>query len=100
MNIAAAKCNVCDDIIYARCVNDNRYCSCGGLLLVGMSTLSDNYEQVQVDIPFTAEQLYQDWNTAEDKLGILYGHESYSRNKEVLSVYREDSGRYTARMAR
>lgn len=99
MNIAAVKCNVCDDIIYARCKQDNRYCSCGGLLVVGEDVLSGNYKKVEVDIPFTEQQLFDDWNFVDDKLGILYGYETDCGSKEILSVHREDSGRYTARMA-
>lgn len=78
MTIAAIQCPECKDAIFSRAQHDFHYCSCGYCFIDGgfdyirygakdLSTII----HVDLDLPVTKEELYDDWNKSENKYGII-----------------------------
>lgn len=77
--VTAVTCPKCGDTIYSRAPHDHRYCSChhtfvdGGM--TGFSRFGskdiENIKTSPIQIPFTKDELYKDWCSGEDKLGIV-----------------------------
>lgn len=79
MKINAIKCKGCGDIVFSRAVHDMRFCHCcktaqdGGFLYQKIAFDPDiGYEHVDIDLPVTKEELYDDWNKGLDKFGVVY----------------------------
>ena len=88
MKINSAKCNVCSDILYARSPYDSRYCSCGAVLIVGDIVLSNKATRIELDIPYTQEEIFNDWNLELENLGHILGYEIDCRNQESITLHR------------
>lgn len=77
LKITCIECPSCNDIIYSRARHDMRSCSCGKVFIdggfdycrVGFKDKSPKYITVEVD--FTKEELYKDWNEQIDKCGLI-----------------------------
>lgn len=88
MKLKGIKCNVCSDIIYARHVNDTHWCSCTNtMILTGRLMLGKTGEEVEIDLQENEETLYMDWALGLDKLGVILGYETDSRDQEVLALH-------------
>lgn len=86
MLIKAAKCKLCNDIIYSRTRHDYRTCSCGNLSIDGgqqdyikidfASNNPDDFEFLDLELDVTLQQLYDDWNCYnKDKYGLIKSSE-------------------------
>ena len=74
--LPAVVCAVCGDAIYSRARHDMRYCSCGHLAVDGgfdYIKMSGNQNDGRAIVPVNAtrRQLYYDWNSNEDKFGLV-----------------------------
>lgn len=80
MKIIAIKCKKCGAIVYSRARHDFRWCACGedGCFIDGGQ---EDYvrvggdpimtEEVDLDLPVTLEELYDDWNFHRDRFGLI-----------------------------
>ena len=75
MKINAIKCNSCGDTIYSRALHDFRWCSCKGCAIDGgldyIRVVGENYKMEDLNLILTRKQLYEDWNSTADKLGVI-----------------------------
>lgn len=78
MNKSAVKCFGCGDTLYSRTIHDYRTCTCGHISIDGGDdyvkiTYDPNakYGIMEIDVPFTDNELYEDWNTGADQLGLI-----------------------------
>ena len=79
MLVNCIKCPLCKDIIYSRAHYDFHWCSCRNLFIDGGADYcrygGNNLEKIQ---PFkrklnvTKEELYEDWNTGQQKYGTIH----------------------------
>jgi len=77
--VTAIKCPKCGDTIYSRALHDFHSCSCksisvdGGFEYFGMLFAEGVEEPVpfQLDIEPTPMELFEDWNSREDKYGRM-----------------------------
>ncbi len=74
MLVTAIQCSNCKDIIYSRAHHDMNYCKCGMVAIDGgreynKVSFKCKYKLKRIRIPYTAEELYDDWNKEIDKLG-------------------------------
>ena len=44
-------------------------------------------EEVEIDLQENEETLYMDWALGLDKLGVILGYETDSRDQEVLALH-------------
>lgn len=78
MKINAIKCKKCNDTLISRARHDFHSCSCGKTFVDGGFDYQRvgydekvGYEHVEVDLPVTKKELYDDWNMRVDKYGIM-----------------------------
>jgi hypothetical protein len=77
MNVNAIKCPSCQDVIYSRARHDMRACSCGDVAIDGgfdyvKVCFKDNVpERLQLNLSVSKKELYEDWNSNEDKYGLI-----------------------------
>lgn len=78
MEIQAIKCMICNNTIFSRARHDFRTCECGNVSIDGgfdytkVSVGNGEYVPVQLTIDNVTEKiLYDDWNTAKDKYGVI-----------------------------
>lgn len=80
MKIHAYQCSECKDTVFSRARHDFRYCSCENLFCDGGQEdyfrvgATKNYhliKHIELELEITKEELYKDWNKAEDKYGII-----------------------------
>lgn len=69
MKIQAVKCINCGDIIFSRCRHDFKSCFCGKISVDGgfdyCKISAEDLNQLlrmEVDLPLTKQELYDDWN--------------------------------------
>jgi len=78
LEVGAIQCPSCFDIVFSRAHHDMRYCTCGSVAIDG----GREYAQITftdvkpinlktILIPFTAKELYDDWNAGRNELGII-----------------------------
>jgi len=81
VTVTAIICPNCKDTIFSRARHDFHNCSCGD---VGVDGGRDYFrfafnkqipERVEIEIPQTDKQLYDDWNKGRDKFGIIKKNE-------------------------
>lgn len=78
MKINAVKCKECGDIIWSRAQHDFHWCSCDSVAVDGGPRLErilgepKDYETLEIDLPITEREAYNDWNFGKNKLGIIY----------------------------
>lgn len=103
IKIVGIKCPKCLDVIYSRARHDYHHCSCGtnedgtedsgisidggfDYLRYGWSNdikLSD-IEIVEVEVNATKQELYDDWNTRQNKYGVIRNRNPGFMNKEDI----------------
>lgn len=79
MKINAIECPSCHDIIWSRATHDFHNCSCGAVSIDGgfdychFGWQNDiiRPEIIEIELPVTQEQCYDDWNKRINKLGII-----------------------------
>lgn len=77
LTVNAVICKKCGDTIYSRATNDMRWCSCsstsidGGFEYTKVSGNPGEFEQTTIRIKATVEELYRDWNSDEEKFGLI-----------------------------
>ena len=77
MKVNAIKCPTCKDIIFSRARHDCRGCTCGEIYIDGGFDYKrvgfHKYlpESVQINVKATKKELYDDWNNATDKYGLI-----------------------------
>ena len=71
----ALYCRKCEDVIISRTRHDFNRCKCldvaidGGHEYMRVCYETDaDYQVIDIDLPYTSEELYQDWNSRRDKL--------------------------------
>lgn len=71
------KCEICEDIIYSRAINDYRSCSCGEISIDGGFDYTrasfKKHQGIGVRLILNGvsrKDLYEDWNTGRDNYGI------------------------------
>lgn len=93
LEVAAIECPSCGDIVFSRANHDYRSCTCGKCAIDGGF---EYIKTVGACIPFklkivqTKQELYNDWNTGEDKYGLIK-NKVYRRYKQENTGY----GRHT-----
>lgn len=82
MKIFAIKCLGCKDTIYSRARHDWHQCSCGKTFIDGGFDYARigwdeeiGYEQAELELDVTKEELYEDWNECIDKYGTIKAEE-------------------------
>ena len=80
MKVVAIKCLKCNAVIFSRARHDFRSCICkncfidGGFdyIRCGAEDMT-KIEHLQINLPnnITKNDLYNDWNSAEDKYGLI-----------------------------
>lgn len=79
MKINAIKCGQCDDTVFSRARHDMRSCSCGHCSIDGGFDYTKVnglfFTFVEVDLPVTRDQLYQDWNCSKNIYGVIKNEE-------------------------
>ena len=92
MNIKALKCLVCNSIIYSRARHDCRFCHCGQAFVDGGfdrycqrvgAEFPDKVQYVDIEVPVTKDELFQDWNTSTDKYGLILIKEKSNGRREL-----------------
>lgn len=79
MNVFTVTCRFCRSTIYSRAPNDTRKCDCQRVGVTGGPrnfTVIGDYAELDVgsmDINATEEDLYLDWDSANNKYGIIHG---------------------------
>lgn len=78
MKVLGIVCPKCDDLVYSRTLHDRRSCKCkscsidGGQERIKISVgQSITPKTVQLNVPFTSEELYADYNDEVDELGVV-----------------------------
>ncbi len=76
--VDAIKCKKCGDKIYSRARHDFRWCSCKSVAVDGgfmYTKICGDMKDIMflglVSVPYTKQELYDDWNKSIDKLGKL-----------------------------
>jgi len=75
--VTALVCPNCGDIIFSRSRHDFRWCSCGEIAVDGGSDyLKMTFDKiapeiVEVEVPASKQQLFDDWNYKVDKFGVI-----------------------------
>lgn len=76
-SVNVAECQLCGDIVFSRTRHDYRSCSCGNTSVDGgLDYMRVAWQRVRPElftllIVQTKHQLYDDWNTSADKLGLI-----------------------------
>tara|TARA_R110002074_G_scaffold375913_1_gene552689 strand:- start:117 stop:374 length:258 start_codon:yes stop_codon:yes gene_type:complete len=78
MKLKAIHCLSCNDAVYSRAEHDFRECSCGSVNADGGRTYFKHdtvpgaiFDIVEVDVPTSLNDLYDDWSTMIDNYGII-----------------------------
>ena len=78
MTVTAIKCPNCNETIYSRCRHDFHWCSCETVAIDGGSDYTKiNFKTetppktFKLEIDVTEKQLYDDWNSGENKFGRI-----------------------------
>jgi hypothetical protein len=79
VDVYVIECTKCGDRIYSRARHDFKWCSCKSIAIdggfSGYTKVCGNKEDIRdyglINIPYTKEELYQDWNKGVDRLGKL-----------------------------
>ncbi len=85
MKINCLRCNTCDDLITSRANHDFNQCSCGAIFVDGgmlwpadeeheenwgfyrIGGARENWSSEDIELDVTPAQLYNDWNSQENK---------------------------------
>ena len=85
MKINGIRCTKCNDIIYSRARHDYHPCNCGSVFIDGgfdyIKISGSSWVPVSFEINATKKQLYNSWNTYDEKKVKFSGH--YDGNYEV-----------------
>ena len=86
MKLIAVKCKTCGDVIYSRANHDFRRCTCGDTAIDGGQSGhyrigGSNWEHADLDLDVTLKDLYIDWNTNANKLGLIKPSEVVKKKK-------------------
>ncbi|MCK4260043.1 MAG: hypothetical protein KAX49_13775 [Halanaerobiales bacterium] len=79
MKIHAIICPECRDTVYSRAHHDMRYCSCktvaidGGFHYAKVTFKTTPPESLFLELDVTEKQLFGDYNTNENKYGLIKG---------------------------
>lgn len=81
MIISTIECPVCHDIIWSRADYDFHSCTCGAVSIDGGFSyvrilwqgdkVSKPPKPVEIDLPITKQEAYDDWNKKINKLGTI-----------------------------
>ena len=80
--VSVIQCPVCFDLVYSRALYDHRYCTCGKVSIdkggeenpkIGWAPDIDpaSVQLFSLFVPFTKKEIYDDWNSDRDHLGII-----------------------------
>jgi hypothetical protein len=70
-------CPKCHDIVYSRARHDMRNCTCGEVAIDGgrfytkLCFKKDMPETKVITVPYSDDEMFQDWNQRKNKLGII-----------------------------
>ena len=90
VKVSAIQCPTCRDVIFSRAHYDFHYCSCGEVAIDGgrdytrVAFKDIRPTQIILVIPQSADELYKDWNTKKDKLGIIRTKKSFAKIKDPI----------------
>jgi len=77
LEVGAIQCPTCLDIVFSRAHHDMCFCTCGSVAIDGgreYSQITFHAEKplsLKIIVPFTAKELYDDWNTQRNELGVI-----------------------------
>ena len=78
IKVNAIKCRKCESIIFSRAHHDFRWCDCkstaidGGFLYSKVTGEPENIEfDLEIEVDADKKALYDDWNSGEDKFGLI-----------------------------
>jgi hypothetical protein len=80
IKVEAVVCPVCEDTIYSRARHDYHYCTCGAVGVDGGREYTKISwdpkkcgvpEVIEIELPYTRTEIYQDWNQNANKLGTI-----------------------------
>ncbi len=88
MKIKAIKCLGCGDILISRARHDFHFCFCGKTACDGGFSYQKvcfdpniGFEHVELDMPVTEQELYDDWNKGLDKFGVISEDKENTKRK-------------------
>lgn len=95
LEVTAIECSSCGDIVFSRANHDFRRCTCGECAIDGgfeytKTVGASAIKPFMLKIVQTKQELYNDWNTGEDKYGLIK-NKVYRRYKQENTGY----GRHT-----
>ena len=85
MFVKAVKCKECNTTVYSRVTEDVRECECGRIRVYGgfkahfkydVKDSKTNYQTIKVSIDATPDDLYDDYESMEDKFGLVKPEEN------------------------
>ena len=84
--ICGASCKICSDVIYSRCKEDSRKCSCGTVKVTGgidnlqaiYHTTNQPFNIVRLEILATQKELHLDYVANSNNYGIIIN--TYNNN--------------------
>jgi len=78
LTIKAVECKECGDTIYSRTHHDFRQCTCGNISVDGglkyfkyNANPSSLFKVKKVQVDATINELYEDYNSMEDRFGLI-----------------------------
>ena len=92
MLVRAIHCEECDTTVYSRATDDLRECECGRVRVYGgfMSHFKyeiidkkTKYKTLKMNIQATPNDLYDDYETMEDKFGLIKQQTQTNENKST-----------------
>ena len=90
MFVNAVECKECDATDYSRTHEDVRMCTCGRVTVMGGQEhfkfdvyTNPTYEVKKIKVEASAQELYDDWESMEDKFGLIK-HETKEEPKQYL----------------
>lgn len=92
MFVRAIKCEECNTTVYSRAREDVRECECGRVRVYGgflshfkydIKDEKTKYKTLKMNIQATPNDLYDDYETMEDKFGLIKQQTQTNENKST-----------------
>ena len=90
--VDAYLCPRCDTLVFSRARHDYRHCPCGDIAVDGGLDYSkvtykhDHPKRIQYVVEASEQELYDDWNRRNDKLGLILDYSNLSDTSSTKTV--------------
>mgnify|MGYP001463189993 FL=1 len=90
--VDAYLCPRCDTLVFSRARHDYRHCPCGDIAVDGGLDYSkvtykhDFPKNVRHIVEASEQELYDDWNRRDDKLGLILDYSNLSDTSSTKTV--------------